>query len=99
MRSHEEPADRGRIQIQRRTERAARSSMGPASRQARASSSKSTTYRSLQGGSMKAQAQLYCYGDGDGGEQLAVYSGPTVDASSDITDLAKSAGRPAGRGW
>ena len=48
---------------------------------------------------MKAQAQLYCYGDGDGGEQLAVYSGPTVDASSDITDLAKSAGRPAGRGW
>jgi hypothetical protein len=46
---------------------------------------------------MKAQAQLYCYGDG--GEQLAVYSGPTVDASSDITDLAKSAGRPAGRGW
>jgi hypothetical protein len=40
---------------------------------------------------MKAQVQLYCYGDG--GEQLAVYSGPTVDASFDIADFAKAVGQ------
>jgi hypothetical protein len=40
---------------------------------------------------MKAQVQLYCYGDG--GEQLAVYSGPTVDASSSITDFARVVGQ------
>lgn len=40
---------------------------------------------------MKAQVQLYCFGDG--GEQLAVYPGPTIDASSDITDFAKVIGQ------
>jgi hypothetical protein len=40
---------------------------------------------------MKAQLQLYCFGDG--GEQLAVYSGPTVDASFDIADFANVVGK------
>ena len=41
---------------------------------------------------MKAQVTLTCYGFG--GEQLAVYPGPTADASFKIEDLAKVVG-----GW
>jgi len=40
---------------------------------------------------MKAQVQVYCYGDG--GDQLAVYSGPTVDASTSISGFAKVVGQ------
>lgn len=35
--------------------------------------------------------QLCCYGDG--GEQLAVYSGPAVDVSFDTADFAKAGGQ------
>ena len=37
------------------------------------------------------QMQLCCYGDG--GEQLAVYSGPAVDVSFDTADFAKAGGQ------
>jgi hypothetical protein len=39
---------------------------------------------------MQADAAC-CYGDG--GEQLAVYSGPAVDVSFDTADFAKAGGQ------